>query len=159
MELGIVWPPTWLELARVALNLIKLKLSPWLEPCFHRLGKLANSRQSCSVIVMGPRGRIQTIEWFLAIWLDLAIPFAHPPMYASFDFVTWLELSWEYRLARALGLGFGVGAGVRVSSKGGVGCSQNPGVISRGTARPLSGSNRGVRATEAGAGWLGLLHL
>ena len=27
-NLGIVWPPTWLELARVGLNLIKLEFSP-----------------------------------------------------------------------------------------------------------------------------------
>ena len=47
MEFGIVWPPTWFELARVGLNLIKLKFLPnktdhtslgwefWLGRCTH----------------------------------------------------------------------------------------------------------------------------
>ena len=43
MELGIAWPPTWLELARVGLNLIKLKSSPNSSQVFHRLATSANS--------------------------------------------------------------------------------------------------------------------
>ena len=82
MELGIVWPPTWLELDRVGLNWIKLKFSPNSSDVFHRLAASANSSQlspSCFVIVLWPRGRIQTIEWFLASWLDLVVRLATHP--------------------------------------------------------------------------------
>ena len=49
MELGIVWPPTWLELARVGLNLIKVKFPPNSSQVFSTVCALqsiqANSRQ------------------------------------------------------------------------------------------------------------------
>ena len=48
MELGIVWPPTWLELAGVGLNLIKLKFIAPLEPSFPPFGHLS---PSCFVII------------------------------------------------------------------------------------------------------------
>ena len=54
MELGIVWEPTWFELDRVGLNLIKLKFSPNLNQVFHGL---ATSSQvvllfvTCAVMV------------------------------------------------------------------------------------------------------------
>ena len=60
---------SWLELNRVTLNLIKLKFSPNSSHIFHRFDSSANSSQlspSCFVIVMWLRGRIQTIERFLA---------------------------------------------------------------------------------------------
>ena len=105
MELGIVWPPTWLELDRVGLNLIKLKFSPNSSHVFHRLATSANSSQfspSCFVIVMWLRGRIQTVERFLANWPDLTVPFGHPPMQFWFCNLARVGLSWEYRLCRAL---------------------------------------------------------
>ena len=58
MELGIVWPHTWLELDRVGyLRPTRAKFSPVWSP-------LANSSQlssSCFIIVMWLCGRIQTI--------------------------------------------------------------------------------------------------
>ena len=51
-----------------------------LESSFHRLANSSQLSLSCFVIVMWLRGRIQTIEWFLVSWLDLAVPFGHPPM-------------------------------------------------------------------------------
>ena len=87
MELGIVWPPTWLELARVGstwLDLIKLKFSLNSSQVFHSLATSINSSQlspSCFVIVLWLRGRLKTIKWFLASWLDLAVSFGHPPMH------------------------------------------------------------------------------
>ena len=106
MDLGIVWPPTWVELARDGLNLIKLKFA-LNSSQMSTSGQSASSSQlspSCFVIVLWPRGRIPTIEWFLAIWLDLAVSFGHPAMRKFWFNVIWIELAWvgEYRLARAL---------------------------------------------------------
>ena len=59
--------PTWLELDRVGLNLIKLKFSPNSRQVFHRLATSANSSQlspSFYVVVRWLRGRSQIIEWF-----------------------------------------------------------------------------------------------
>ena len=92
MELGIVWPPTCLELARVR---IELKFWPNSSQVFHRLATSANSSQlspSCFVIVMYYVVVFRQFEWFLASWLDLAVWFGHRAD-ASFDFVTWFELA------------------------------------------------------------------
>ena len=43
MGLGIVWPPNWIELDRVRLNLIKLKFSPNSSHVFHVWPSSANS--------------------------------------------------------------------------------------------------------------------
>ena len=56
---------------------------------------------SCFVIVMWLRARIQTIKLFLASWLDLAVPFGHPPMQVLICNLARVGLSWEDRLARA----------------------------------------------------------
>ena len=96
MELGIVWPPTWSELDRVGLNLIKLKFSPNSSQVFHRLATSVNSIQlspSCFVIVMWLRGFSKKIEWFSCELARLGST-VWPPADASFDFVTWLELAW-----------------------------------------------------------------
>ena len=88
MELGIVWPPTWLELARVG--------SSWLEfdqaqnfaqvkPSFPPFGHLSQISPSCFVIARWLRGRSQTIGWFSCELPRLGSD-------ASFDFVTWVEL-------------------------------------------------------------------
>ena len=99
MELGIVWSPTWLELARVGSSGLEFdwnQIFTQLESSFHRSATPANSSQlspSCFVVVKLLRGRIQTTEWFLASWLNLAV-WVWPPADACFDFVTWLELAW-----------------------------------------------------------------
>ena len=83
MELGIIWPPTWLELARVGsswLEFDQAQMFAQLEQSFPPFGHLSQLSPSCFVIVMWLRGRIQTIGWFLGSWLDLAVPFGHPPM-------------------------------------------------------------------------------
>ena len=64
-QLGIVWPPTWLELARVGsswLEFDQTQIFAQLEPCFPPFGQLS---PSCFVIVMWLDSRIQTIERFL----------------------------------------------------------------------------------------------
>ena len=93
MELGIVWPPTWLELAEVGssgLNLVKLKFSPKTEPSFPPFGPLGQLSPICFVIVRWLPGRSRTIEWFSC---ELAAT-VWPPADASFDFITWLEFTW-----------------------------------------------------------------
>ena len=92
------------HLARIGLNLIKLKCSPNSSKVFHP-GQLeqsfsprptrakfftqANSSKvfhpgqlepSCLVVVSWLRGRSQTIAKFLPSWFDLAVPFGHSPM-------------------------------------------------------------------------------
>ena len=75
MELhGIVGPPTWLELDWVGLNLIKLRFSPNSSQVFPPFGHLSQLSPSYVLIVMWLRGRTRKIEWFLASWLDLAVP-------------------------------------------------------------------------------------
>ena len=101
MELGIVWPPTWLESACWTSSNVRRTSSH----VFHRLATSANSSQlspSCFLIVMWLRGRIQSFEWFLVSWLDLAVPFSHPPCKFWFFNLARVGLSWDYRLARAL---------------------------------------------------------
>ena len=73
MELGIVWPPTWLELA-------SMWSSSNLTTVWPPDPTQAQLSPSCFVIVRWQRGRSQTVYWFLASWLDLAVPFGHPTM-------------------------------------------------------------------------------
>ena len=70
-KLGVVGPPTWLELDRVGLNLIKLKLSPNPSQVFHGLSTKSQLLQSCFVIFRWLRGRSRTIEWFYSelVWV------------------------------------------------------------------------------------------
>ena len=96
MELGIVWPPTfgssWLECHPV-------QIFAQLEPSFPPFGNLSQLSPSCFVIVMWLRGRIQTIEWFLATW---RYRLATRRCKFWFCNLARVGLSWEYRLARAL---------------------------------------------------------
>ena len=99
MELGIVWPPTWLELAVVGsswLEFDQAQILPNSSQVFYRLANSANSNQlspSCFVIVRWLRGRSQTNEWFSCELARLGST-VWPPADARFDFVTWLELAW-----------------------------------------------------------------
>ena len=73
MDLGIVWPPTWLELARGGsswLEFDQTRIFAQPEPSFPPFGHDSQLEPSCFVFVMGLRGRIHTIEWFLDSWLD-----------------------------------------------------------------------------------------
>ena len=96
MELGIVWPPTWLELARVGsswLEFDQAQIFAQLEPSLPPFGHLSQLSPSCFVIVRWLCGRSQTTEYFsceLARFGGTVWPLAD----ASFDFVTWLELAW-----------------------------------------------------------------
>ena len=67
-----------------------LRWASWLE--FDQAQIFAQLEPSCFVVVVWLRCRIQTIERFLAKWLDLAVSFGHRPM-QLLDFVTWLELA------------------------------------------------------------------
>ena len=80
LELGIVWPPTWLELARVGLNLIKLKFSPNSSQVFHRLATSANYNQVVLLLLSDYVVVFRQLNGFVASWLDLAVSFGHPPM-------------------------------------------------------------------------------
>ena len=97
MELGIVWPPTWLELARVGSSwheFDQAQIFAQLEPCFSPLATSAHSSQlspSGFVVVMWLHGRMQTIEWFSCELARLGGT-VWAPADARFDFVTWLEL-------------------------------------------------------------------
>ena len=93
MELGIIWSPTWLELAQVGLNLIKLKFSPNLSQVFHRLATLANLSQVVLLSLGDWAVVVRQLNGFLVSGLDLAVPFGHSTD-ASLNFVTWLELTW-----------------------------------------------------------------
>ena len=90
MELGIVWPPTWLELAWIWSS---SDFRPNSSQVFHRLATSSQLSPSCFLIVMWLRGRIQTIEWFTCDLARLG-GLVWPPAYASFDFITWLKLAW-----------------------------------------------------------------
>ena len=90
MELGIVWPPTWLELARVGLNLIKLKFSPTSSQFFNVWpAQPTLTKLFCYWMVSCKLVRLGGIVW--------------PARRCKF----WLcnlarvGLSWECRLARA----------------------------------------------------------
>ena len=80
MELGIVWPPTWLELARVGLKLIKLKFSPNSSHVFHRLATSAYSTEVVLALLCDYAVVFKQLNGFLASCLDLAVSFGHPPM-------------------------------------------------------------------------------
>ena len=82
-KLGIVWSPTWLELDRAFLHLIKLKFSPNSSQGVHHL---ATSKQVALLLLGDGAVVVSKLNGFLASWLDLTVP----P--ARFDFVTWLEL-------------------------------------------------------------------
>ena len=75
---ALVWPPTLLELDRVGLNLIKLKVSPNSSQVFYRLAPSANFRQ-VGMFLLGERAVVvrHAMNDFLASWLDLALPFGY----------------------------------------------------------------------------------
>ena len=98
MELGIVWPPTWLELARVGsswLEFDQAQLFAQLEPGFPPFGHLSQLKLTlaklfcyCYVTTRSYSDNCMMVSCKLArlggiVW---------PPPDASFDFVTWLEL-------------------------------------------------------------------
>ena len=76
--------PLGLPLARVGLNLIKLKFSPnssQLSQVFHRLATSANSRQIVLLLLLCDYAvAFRQFNGFLANWLDLAVSFGHSPM-------------------------------------------------------------------------------
>ena len=78
-SLGIVWHPLGSELASY-LNEIKLKFSSnWAN--FPPFGQVSQLEPSFVTVGDWPRGRSQTIEWFLASWLALAVTaFGYPPI-------------------------------------------------------------------------------
>ena len=126
MELGIAWPPTWLELDWVGSSWLEFGQAQsfaQLEPRFPPFGHLSQLKPSFFVIVRWLRGRIQTIEWFLASWLDLAIPFGHPFHQCKFWFCNlahlarfdidgeWMSYEEIHQIAHGLPLpGNGIGA-------------------------------------------------
>ena len=83
---GIVWPPTWLELARVGsswLEFDQAQIFAQLEPSFPPFGHHSILKPTLAKLFwvgMWLCVHIPTSEWFLASWLDLAVPFGHPPM-------------------------------------------------------------------------------
>ena len=84
---------SWIELAWIwsSSNFHPTQAKP-----FHHLVTSANTSQlkpSCFVIVGWLCSCSQTIEWFLASWLNLAVPFGHPLMQVLI-IVTWLKLAW-----------------------------------------------------------------
>ena len=102
MELGIVWPPTWLELSRVGLNLIKLKFSPNSIQVFHRLAISANSRQVVLFLLRDYAVVFRQLNGFLqagSTW-RYRLAFGHPPMQVLI-LLARVGLSWEYHFARA----------------------------------------------------------
>ena len=79
--------PSWLELVRVGLDLIKLKLSPKSSQDFHHL---ANSSQVVFLLLGDCAVAVRQLNGFL----DLAVPFYHPPMQVLILKLgsSWLEL-------------------------------------------------------------------
>ena len=99
MELGIVWPSTWLELDRVGLNLIKLNLRPTrarFSTVWPPQPTQANSRQVVLLSLFDWRGRNQVQVG--STWLYRLA--AHRCKF-WFCNLARVGLSWEYRLARA----------------------------------------------------------
>ena len=66
----------------VGLNLIKLKFSPNSSHIFLRLATSANFLQVVLLLLCEYAFIFRQLSGFLASWLDLAVPFGHPPMQA-----------------------------------------------------------------------------
>ena len=80
MELGIVWPPTRLELDQVGLNLIKLRFSPNSSQFFHRLATSANSRHVLLLLLCDYAVVFRQLNGFLQAGSTWAVSFGHLPM-------------------------------------------------------------------------------
>ena len=99
IELGIVWPPTWLELARIGSSWLEFdhaQIFAQLEPIFPPFGHLSQLKPTLAklfcycYVTARPYSEKSTVSCDLTrlggiVW---------PPADASFDFVTWLELAW-----------------------------------------------------------------
>ena len=96
-KLGSIWPPTWLELGWVGVNLDEAQIFAQLKPRFST-SHLSQLLPSCFVIVR--RLCIHSCNGFLVIWLNLAVPFGHLLM-LRFSNLAWVGSSWEYCLDRA----------------------------------------------------------
>ena len=98
MELSIVWPPTWLECARVGsswLEFDQAQIFAQLEPCFPPFGHLSQLKPTlaklfCYYATM----RSYSDNWIVSYKLARLSGIVWPPADASFDFLTWLELAW-----------------------------------------------------------------
>ena len=89
MELGIVWPPTWLELAWIwwssNIRATRARFSTvW--PPQPTLAKLFCYRYVTT--------RSYSDDWMVSCELTRLAGIVWPPAEASFDFVTWFKLAW-----------------------------------------------------------------
>ena len=92
-DLGIVWPPTWLELDGAGLNLIKLKSSPNSRQVFHRSAISANSTNSRQVVLLLCEYAVvfRQLNGFLQAGLTWRYRLA--TRRCKFWFVTWFGLA------------------------------------------------------------------
>ena len=99
MELGIVSPPTWLELAGVGSSWLEWWSSSNCRHVFHRLATSANSRQVVLLLLGDFAVVVGKLNGFLASWLSTWRGYRRCKFW--FSNLARVGLSWEYRFSRA----------------------------------------------------------